>query len=102
MRGRKGRNVLMIFIGNKLSRDPTLVLHLNFKCNEKENKAKLICKLVCNELAPSWYSIHIPIFLLNPYVKSSYACKRNATNLVEPHYINVKTHFHFLIDTPNM
>jgi hypothetical protein len=102
MRGGKGRSVLMILIGNKLSRDPTLVLHLNFKCNENENKAKFICKLVYNELAPSWYSIHIPIFLLNPHVKSSCACKRNATNLIEPHYINDKTHFHFLQDTPNM
>ncbi len=46
------------------------------------------------------YSIRTPIFLLNPHAKSFYACKKNTTNLIEPHYINVKTHFHLLANAP--
>ncbi len=36
----KGRNVSMIFIGNKPNFAPSFVLHLNFKCKENEKKKK--------------------------------------------------------------
>jgi hypothetical protein len=35
----------MTLIGSKPSHAPSYVFHLNFKCNEKENKIKFTCEL---------------------------------------------------------